>query len=198
MNDWPARIDPDETAIGRQTPTARRLVEASVSPNTRRGLRRRAPASRRLARRARAPRRDPGRLPRRAARRRARLVERVDGGRRGLLPREAGRAARSRRRADGPGARRLPADRQRSPFSCRPSRSFDVHEKRRVGLVPVPGFVGSIGSTTCQPCRNFPRTRLRNIVATVSTALISVQAKAPVVASSIVCTVTYRAARTGF
>ena len=36
MNDWPARTDPDETAIGRPTPTARRLVEASVSPNTRR------------------------------------------------------------------------------------------------------------------------------------------------------------------
>ena len=38
-------------------------------------------------------------------------VERLDGGRRGVLPREAGRAARSRRRADGPGARRVPADR---------------------------------------------------------------------------------------
>ena len=36
MNDSPARIDSDETAIGRPTPTARRLVEASVSPNTRR------------------------------------------------------------------------------------------------------------------------------------------------------------------
>ena len=33
---YPARIDPDEAAIGRPTPTARRLVEASVSPNTRR------------------------------------------------------------------------------------------------------------------------------------------------------------------
>ena len=36
MIDWPARIDPEETAIGRPTATARRLVEASVSPNTRR------------------------------------------------------------------------------------------------------------------------------------------------------------------
>ena len=36
MNDSPARIDPAETAIGRPTQTARRLVEASVSPNTRR------------------------------------------------------------------------------------------------------------------------------------------------------------------
>ena len=36
MNDSPARIDPEEAAIGRPTPTARRLVEASVSPNTRR------------------------------------------------------------------------------------------------------------------------------------------------------------------
>ena len=36
MNDLPARIDPAETAIGRPTQTARRLVEASVSPNTRR------------------------------------------------------------------------------------------------------------------------------------------------------------------
>ena len=36
MNDSPARIDPEEAAIGRPTQTARRLVEASVSPNTRR------------------------------------------------------------------------------------------------------------------------------------------------------------------
>ena len=36
MNDSPARIDPEEAAIGRPTATARRLVEASVSPNTRR------------------------------------------------------------------------------------------------------------------------------------------------------------------
>ena len=34
MNDSPARIDPEEAAIGPPT-TARRLVEASVSPNTR-------------------------------------------------------------------------------------------------------------------------------------------------------------------
>ena len=36
MNDSPARTDPEEAEIGRPTPTARRLVEASVSPNTRR------------------------------------------------------------------------------------------------------------------------------------------------------------------
>ena len=36
MNNLPARIDPDEAAIGRPTATARRLVEASVSENTRR------------------------------------------------------------------------------------------------------------------------------------------------------------------
>ena len=36
MNDSPARIDPEEAAIGQPTQTARRLVEASVSPNTRR------------------------------------------------------------------------------------------------------------------------------------------------------------------
>ena len=36
MNDFPAGIDPVEAAIGRPTPTARGLVEASVSPNTRR------------------------------------------------------------------------------------------------------------------------------------------------------------------
>ena len=36
MKDSPARTDPEEAAIGRPTPTARRLVEASVSPNTRR------------------------------------------------------------------------------------------------------------------------------------------------------------------
>ena len=36
MNDLPARIDTEEAEIGPPTPTARRLVEASVSPNTRR------------------------------------------------------------------------------------------------------------------------------------------------------------------
>ena len=36
MNDWPARTDPEEAAIERPTQTALRLVEASVSPNTRR------------------------------------------------------------------------------------------------------------------------------------------------------------------
>ena len=36
MKDSPDRIDPEEAAIGRPTQTARRLVEASVSPNTRR------------------------------------------------------------------------------------------------------------------------------------------------------------------
>ena len=36
MNGSPARIDPDDAESGRQTQTARRLVEASVSPNTRR------------------------------------------------------------------------------------------------------------------------------------------------------------------
>ena len=36
MNDSPARTDPAEAALGRPTQTARRLVDASVSPNTRR------------------------------------------------------------------------------------------------------------------------------------------------------------------
>ena len=36
VNHLPARIDPEEAAIGGQTATARRLVNASVSPNTRR------------------------------------------------------------------------------------------------------------------------------------------------------------------
>ena len=36
MTDWSARIDPEETAIGHPTQTGRRMVEASVSPNTRR------------------------------------------------------------------------------------------------------------------------------------------------------------------
>ena len=36
MNDSPARIDPEEAAIAPPTATARRLVEASVSENTRR------------------------------------------------------------------------------------------------------------------------------------------------------------------
>ena len=36
VNDLPARTDPEEAAIGRPAQTARRLVEASVSENTRR------------------------------------------------------------------------------------------------------------------------------------------------------------------
>ena len=36
MNDSPARIDPEEAVIGRAAQTARRLVDASVSSNTRR------------------------------------------------------------------------------------------------------------------------------------------------------------------
>ena len=44
-NDSPARIDLEETALDRPTATARRLVEASVSPNT---LRAYAGALRRL------------------------------------------------------------------------------------------------------------------------------------------------------
>ena len=46
MNDSPARTDPEEAAVGRPTQTARRLVEASVSPNTRHAY---AGALRRLA-----------------------------------------------------------------------------------------------------------------------------------------------------
>ena len=103
MNDLPARIDP-----------ARRLIEDLRQPEHPARLRRRAPAARRLARRAPAPRCDPGRLPRRAARRRTRFVERLDGGRRGVLPRKARRSTYSRRRADRSGPGRLPADRQRS------------------------------------------------------------------------------------
>ena len=114
MNDSPDRIDSEEAAIGRPTPTARRLVEASVSLNTRRAYAGAPASAGRLARRPDAPRCDPGRLPRRAARRRARFLERLDGGRRGVLPCEARRAAHARRRADGPGARRVPADRRRS------------------------------------------------------------------------------------
>ena len=66
MNDSPARIDAGEAAVGRRTQTARRLVEASVSPNTRRAY---AGALRRLdvlARRPRARRRDPRGVPRRS------------------------------------------------------------------------------------------------------------------------------------
>ena len=119
MNDWPARIDPEEAAVGRPTAIARRLVEASVSLNTAPRLCRRAPTARRLARRARAPRCDSGRLPRRAPRRRPGLLKRLDDGRRGLLPREARRSAGSVRRTDRQGARRLPADRRRSRAAAR-------------------------------------------------------------------------------
>ena len=98
MNDSPAS-DPEEAAIGRPAATARRLVEASVSPNTPRAYAGAAPSARRLARRPRAARRDPGRLPRRAPRRRPRLVERLDGGYAAACFRsEARRSAHSRRR----------------------------------------------------------------------------------------------------
>ena len=90
MNDVPTRIDPEEAAIGRPTATAAPAGRGLRQPEHPAGLRRR-----RLARRPRAPRHDPGRVPRRAARRRPRLVERLDGGRRGVLPREAGRTARA-------------------------------------------------------------------------------------------------------
>ena len=75
MNNSPARIDPEETAIGRPTPTARRLVEASVSPNTRRAY---AGALRRLDAWLDGRELDDaalGRLSRRAARRGARFLE---------------------------------------------------------------------------------------------------------------------------
>ena len=114
MNDWPARTDPEEAAIGRSTPTARRLVEASVSPNTRRAY---AGALRRLDAWLGGREFDDASMAAYlagAARRRPRGLERLDGGRRGVLPREARRAARSHRRADRPGARRVPADRRSS------------------------------------------------------------------------------------
>ena len=89
MNDWPARIDPAEAAIGRSTPTARRLVEASVSPNTRRAY---AGALRRLDAWLGGREFDDASMAAYlagAARRRPRGLERLDGGRRGVLPREA-------------------------------------------------------------------------------------------------------------
>ena len=58
MNDWPARTDPEEAAIGPpdgdRAPAGRGLRQ----PEHPTGLRRRAPAARRLARRPRAPRCD--------------------------------------------------------------------------------------------------------------------------------------------
>ena len=114
MNDSPARTDTVEAAIGGpdtdRAPSGRGLRQ----PEHPTGLRRRAPSARRLARWPRAPRRDSGRLPRRAARRGSGRLERLDGGRRGLLPREARRSAHSRRRADGPDAGRVPAHCRRS------------------------------------------------------------------------------------
>ena len=71
MNDSPVRIDPEEAAIGRPAATARRLVEASVSPNTRRAYAGALRPARRLARRARARRRGAPSCTTRAAPRRA-------------------------------------------------------------------------------------------------------------------------------
>ena len=109
----PARIDSEEAAIGRPTQTAppgRGLGQ----PQRPTGLRQRAPAARRLARRPRARRRGPRGVRCRTARRRACFLERLDGGRRGVVPREAQRPADPGRREDRPGAGRLPADRRRS------------------------------------------------------------------------------------
>ena len=114
MNDLPARIDSEEAAIGRSSPTARRLVEASVSPNTRRAY---AGALRRLDTWLDGRELDDVALAAYLAELHdagARFLERLDGGRRGVLPREARRSAHSSRRADSPGARRVPEDRRRS------------------------------------------------------------------------------------
>ena len=114
MKDSPARTDPEEAVIERPTPTARRLVEASVSPNTRRAY---AGALRRL---------DAwldGR-PLHDVTLAAYLSELHDAGRASssasmavaaaCFRATAGRAARARRRADGPDKRRVPAHRRRS------------------------------------------------------------------------------------
>ena len=112
MNDSPARIDPAEAAIGRPTQTARRLVEASVSPNTRRAY---AGALRRLDAWLDGRELDDVALA-------AYLAELHDAGRASssasmavaaacFRAKLAG-AARSGRRADRPGARRVPADRR--------------------------------------------------------------------------------------
>ena len=131
MNDWPARIDPEEAAIGRVTSTARRLVEASVSPNTRRAY---AGALRRLDAWLDGRQLDDASLA-------AYVAELHDAGRASSSASMAVAAVcfraklagqnRSRRRADGPSARRLPAN-------CR--RSGD-EDKR-----------GRSGSRTWRPC----------------------------------------------
>ena len=110
MNDSPARTDPEEAAIGRPTATARRLVEASVSPNTRRAY---TGALRRLDVWLNGRELDDAALA-------AYLAELHDAGRApssasiavaaACFRAKPGRAARSRQRADGPGARRVPAD----------------------------------------------------------------------------------------
>ena len=93
-----------------RAPSGRRLRQPEHAAR----LCRRAPPARRLARRPRARRCESRRLPPRAPRRGPRLFERLDGGRRGVLPREARRPAHSCRRTHGSTARRLPADRLRS------------------------------------------------------------------------------------
>ncbi len=59
MNDWRARIDSEEAAIERPTPTPRRLVRGLRQSEHPTDLRRHVPAARRLARRTRARRRGP-------------------------------------------------------------------------------------------------------------------------------------------
>ena len=89
MNDSPAWTDPEEAALGRPTQTARGLVEASVSPNTRRAY---AGALRRLDAWLDGRELNDMSLAAYLAElhgRRPRRLGRGDGGRRGVLPREA-------------------------------------------------------------------------------------------------------------
>ena len=110
--DPPVPTRPAAVALESPAPAAR-LVEASVSPNTRRAYLRGAAAPRRLARGPASRRRDARRLPRRAPRAGESPVERVDGGGRGALPGSSRRRAEPGRRTDRPAAGGLPADRRR-------------------------------------------------------------------------------------
>ena len=107
------RIRPERR---RPTQTARRLVEASVSEKTRRAY---ARALRRLdARLDRHELHDATLAAHRTARCRPRLVERLDGGRRGVLPREVTDGDRGRLDLPAVLATRLPAE------AARPRRRF--------------------------------------------------------------------------
>ena len=134
----------------------RRLAEAFISPNTRQAYSGALRRPRRRARRPAARERDVGLLPRRAPRPRPGAGERLDGGGRGVLPGPPHRRAEPGRGTNGPGPRRLPADRRQSG----PGASAAV---RGGGLRRRPHYL-SPWSVFPHECCRYPRSLRRGTI----------------------------------